>query len=37
MISALQLKKGLSREEPTSMAIPIVDELAETEFVPQEI
>ena len=37
MISALQLKKGLSREEPTFMAIPIVDESAETEFVPLEI
>lgn len=37
MISALQLKKGLSREEPTFMAISIFDEFIKIEFVPLEI
>lgn len=37
MISALQLKKCLSREKPTFMAIPIVDEFVKIESVPLKI
>ena len=37
MVSALQLKNGLSRKEFTFMAIPLVDEQVETGTVPVEI
>ncbi|KAA0062129.1 reverse transcriptase [Cucumis melo var. makuwa] len=37
MISTLQLKKGLSREESTFMAIPLVDKQMETGTILVEI
>ncbi|KAA0049575.1 Asp_protease_2 domain-containing protein [Cucumis melo var. makuwa] len=37
MISAMQLKKGLSRDEPTFMAIPLKSSENSGEIVPKEI
>ena len=37
MISAIQLKRGLAREEPTFMAIPLMEEMTIEEIVPSEI
>ena len=37
MILALQLRKGLNREEPTFITTPLVDEQIETRTVPIEI
>jgi len=37
MISALQLKKGLARDEPTFMAIPVESVETEGEFIPEAI
>ena len=37
MISAIQLKRGLAREEPTFMAIPLMEEVTTEETVPVEI
>ena len=37
MISAIQLKGGLTREEPTFMAIPLMEEMTTKEIVPNEI
>ena len=37
MISALQFKQGLSRDEPTFMTIPVVETEGTVELVPIEI
>ena len=37
MISAIQLKRGLAREEPTLMAIPLMEEVTNEETIPDEI
>ena len=37
MISAIQLKRGLAREEPTFMAIPLMEEVTTEETIPSEI
>ena len=37
MISAIQLKRGLAREEPTFMAIPLMEEVTSEETIPSEI
>ena len=37
MISAIQLKRGLAREEPTFMAIPLMEEATTEETVLEEI
>ena len=37
MISAIQLKKGLAREEPTFMAIPLMEKVTTEETIPNEI
>ena len=37
MISTIQLKRGLVREEPTFMAIPLTEEVTTEETIPSEI
>ncbi|XP_022972955.1 uncharacterized protein LOC111471475 [Cucurbita maxima] len=37
MISAIPLKRGLAREEPTFMAIPLMEEATTEETIPNEI
>ena len=37
MILAIQLKRGLAREEPTFMAIPLMEEVTTEETIPDEI
>ena len=37
MISGIQLKRGLTREEPTFMAIPLMEEVTTEETIPTEI
>ena len=37
MISAIQLKRELTREEPTFMTIPLMEEMATEKTVPSEI
>ena len=37
MISTIQLERGLAREEPTFMAIPLMEEVTTEETIPDEI
>ena len=37
MISVIQLKRGLTREEPTFMAIPLMERVTTEETIPSEI
>ena len=37
MIAVIQLKRGLAREEPTFMAIPLIEDVTTEETIPSEI